>query len=63
MLIDDSVAAKVTLHACETAQQQISVAGGGTASDSTVDLLVSNVGVLNANTKAAAAKRATKFRA
>lgn len=61
-----SVAAKTTLHACETAQQQIALAGGSTAaSDSTVNLLISNVGVLNANTKAAGltSKRAVEFEA
>ena len=63
MLINHSVAAKLTLHACETAQQQISVANGGAASDTAVNLLISNVGVLNVNTNAAAAKRAVKFRA
>ena len=53
-----------TLHACETAQQQIVLAGGGASvSDTIVSLLISNAGVLNANTKAAGLsnKRAVEF--
>jgi hypothetical protein len=52
--VNFSVANKVTLHACESAQQQIALnTGGAAASDTTVNLLISNVGVLNANTDAA----------
>jgi hypothetical protein len=49
-----SVTNKITTHACETAQQQIALVTSGTAaSDTDVNLLISNVGVLNANTDAA----------
>ncbi|KAM3079557.1 hypothetical protein ACMFMG_005972 [Clarireedia jacksonii] len=45
---------KITTHACESAGQQISLqTGGPAASDTAVNLLISNVGVLNANTDAA----------
>ncbi|KAB8293929.1 hypothetical protein EYC80_009402 [Monilinia laxa] len=45
---------KVTTHACETAGQQIALVTSGTAaSDTDINLLISNVGVLNVNTKAA----------
>ncbi|RDL37335.1 Uncharacterized protein BP5553_04768 [Venustampulla echinocandica] len=57
---------KVTIHACESAGQQIAlVTGGPPASDTAVNLLISNVGVLNANTDAAgtARKRAVEFAA
>jgi hypothetical protein len=58
------VAAKTTLHACETAQQQVALSkGGASASDTAVNLLISNVGVLNVNTKAAGLKRAVAFNA
>ncbi|KAK6599067.1 hypothetical protein H4I96_08271 [Botrytis cinerea] len=55
---------KVTTHACETAGQQIAlVTSGKAASDTDVNLLISNVGVLNVNTKAAGitSKRAVAF--
>ncbi|KAI9650557.1 hypothetical protein NHQ30_000575 [Ciborinia camelliae] len=55
---------KVTTHACETAGQQIALVTSGTAaSDTDVNLLISNVGVLNVNTKAAGitSKRAVAF--
>ncbi|TEY73419.1 hypothetical protein BOTCAL_0078g00120 [Botryotinia calthae] len=55
---------KVTTHACETAGQQIAlVTSGKVASDTDVNLLISNVGVLNVNTKAAGitSKRAVAF--
>ncbi|CZR51901.1 uncharacterized protein PAC_01778 [Phialocephala subalpina] len=50
---------KITTHACESAGQQIS----GTGSDTDINLLISNVGVLNANTDAAGitSKRAVTF--
>jgi len=59
------VSAKTTLHACESAQQQIALASGkgAAASDATINLLISNVGVLNANIKAAGGKRAVPFEA
>ena len=66
LMILNSVASKVTLHACESAQQQIALVTKGTASsDATVNLLISNVGVLNANTDAAGTtkKRAVEFKA
>ncbi|PQE05218.1 Acetamidase protein [Rutstroemia sp. NJR-2017a BBW] len=45
---------KITTHACESAGQQIALqTGGAAASDTDVNLLISNVGVLNANTDAA----------
>ncbi|RDW75094.1 hypothetical protein BP6252_06236 [Coleophoma cylindrospora] len=52
---------KITTHACEAAGEQIS----GTGSDTAINLLISNVGVLNANTKAAGTttKRAEVFQA
>ncbi|TVY23409.1 hypothetical protein LHYA1_G007368 [Lachnellula hyalina] len=49
---------KITTHACESAGQQIALAAGGAAaSDTDVNLLISNVGVLNANTDAAGITR------
>lgn len=58
---ESSVTNKISTHACEAAGEQIS----GTGSDTAVTLLISNVGVLNANTDAAAkaAKRAVVFEA
>jgi len=55
-----SVTNKITTHACESAGEQIS----GTGSDTSINLLISNVGVLNANTNAAGitSKRAALFR-
>lgn len=57
--MDNSVTNKITTHACESAGQQIAGAG----SDTAISLLISNVGVLNANTKAAGikTKRAVAF--
>lgn len=54
-----SVTNKITTHACESAGQQIS----GKGSDTDINLLISNVGVLNANTDAAGitSKRAVTF--
>ncbi len=50
----NSVTNKITIHACESAGQQIALAtGGAAASDTDINLLISNVGVLNANTDAA----------
>jgi hypothetical protein len=50
----DSVTNKVSTHACESAGQQIaSVTKGTAASDTDINLLISNIGVLNVNTKAA----------
>ncbi|KAH8684654.1 hypothetical protein BGZ60DRAFT_170252 [Tricladium varicosporioides] len=40
---------KISTHACEAAGQQIA----GSGSDTAINLLISNVGVLNANTDAA----------
>lgn len=48
-LISHSVTNKISTHACEAAGQQIA----GSGSDTAVNLLISNVGVLNANTDAA----------
>ncbi|TVY49699.1 hypothetical protein LOCC1_G000285 [Lachnellula occidentalis] len=49
---------KITTHACESAGQQIALGtGGAAASDTSVNLLISNVGVLNANTDAAGITR------
>lgn len=61
-----SVTNKVTLHACESAQQQVALVTSGTAaSDTDINLLISNVGVLNVNTNAAGitSKRAVGFMA
>jgi hypothetical protein len=61
-----SVTNKITTHACESAGQQIALVTGGTAaSDTDINLLISNVGVLNVNTKAAGitSKRAVGFKA
>lgn len=55
---------KVSTHACESAGQQISLATGGAGgSDTAINLLISNVGVLNVNTKKAGitSKRAVIF--
>ncbi|KAH8682016.1 hypothetical protein BX600DRAFT_429911 [Xylariales sp. PMI_506] len=57
---------KVTTHACESAGQQIALVTSGTAaSDTDVNLLISNVGVLNVETDAAGitSKRSQLFRA
>jgi hypothetical protein len=52
VLIDNQCTNKVTFPACEAAGQQIAVAtGGAVASDTTVNLLISNVEVLNVNTE------------
>lgn len=52
--IQHSVTNKISTHACESAGQQIALAtGGAAASDTDINLLISNVGVLNANTDAA----------
>jgi hypothetical protein len=49
-----SVTNKISTHACESAGQQISLAAGGAGgSDTSINLLISNVGVVNANTDAA----------
>ena len=61
-----SVTNKVTLHACESAQQQVALVASGTkASDTVVNLLISNVGVLNVNTNDAGitSRRAVAFMA
>jgi hypothetical protein len=62
-----SVTNKISTHACESAGQQISLAAGGAGgSDTSINLLISNVGVLNANTDAAgitSKKRSVRFMA
>jgi hypothetical protein len=55
---------KVSTHACESADQQISLATGGAGgSDTDINLLISNIGVLNVNTAKAGitSKRAEIF--
>ena len=67
MLNKYSVVNKISIHACESAGQQISVAAGGAASDTDISTLIENVGVLNVNTNAAAGssrkKREVVFKA
>ncbi|KAE9380453.1 hypothetical protein N431DRAFT_362164 [Stipitochalara longipes BDJ] len=55
---------KITTHACESAGQQIGLVTAGTAaSDTDINLLISNVGVLNVNTEAAGitSRRSVEF--
>ena len=62
----NSVTNKITIHACESAGQQTALAtGGAAASDTSIKLLISNVGVLYANRDAAGitAKRGVVFEA
>lgn len=60
----NSVTNKITIHGCESTGQQIALANGSaTASNTDINLLISNVGVLNANADAAGAtaKRGVGF--
>ena len=61
-----SLTNKISTHACESAEQQVSLAAGGAGgTDTSINLLISNVVVLNANTDAAGitTKRSVGFMA
>jgi len=62
-VLTDNQYHKVALHACEVAGQQVTLTTGETASDTTISVLIPNIGVLNVNSDAAGltSKRSIRF--